>query len=100
MSTINLLIYWVGLHPAPGYVVHFICRCVEIKKRTFISYIRLVHVIFRILHSFGICGTYVPPTTGHLPIAFEAVILYDNHNLGNETRSLPGSGVLLMICKS
>jgi hypothetical protein len=33
MSTINLLIYWVGLHPAPGNIVHFICRCVEIKKK-------------------------------------------------------------------
>jgi nicotinic acid mononucleotide adenylyltransferase len=31
------------------------------------------------------CGTFVPPTTGHLPIAFEAVILYDDYSLSNET---------------
>jgi hypothetical protein len=37
MSTINLLIYWVGLYPAPGNFVHFIYRCVEIKKRTLIG---------------------------------------------------------------
>ncbi len=29
MSTISLLIYLVGLHPAPGNVVHFFYRCVE-----------------------------------------------------------------------
>ena len=37
-------------------------------------------------------GTFVPPIMGHLPIAFEAVILYDYHSLSNETRSLPSSG--------
>ncbi|MFZ2097635.1 MAG: hypothetical protein WAV05_13460 [Anaerolineales bacterium] len=45
-----------------------------------------------------ICGTTVPPTTGHLPIAIKAVILYDNHSLSNETRSLPGSGNPHLIC--
>jgi hypothetical protein len=39
-----------------------------------------------------IFGTIVPPTTGHLPIAFEIGILYDSYNLSNETQSLPGSG--------
>jgi hypothetical protein len=47
-----------------------------------------------------ICGTNVPLTTGHLPIVINAVILYDYHSLSNETRSLPGSGALLMICKA
>ena len=32
MSTIILLIYWVGFYPSPGNVVHFIYQYVEIKK--------------------------------------------------------------------
>jgi len=45
-------------------------------------------------------GIIVPLTTGHVPIAINAVILYDYHSLSNETRSLPGSGTLLIICKA
>ena len=46
----------------------------------------------------GIFGTNVPPSTGHLPLVFQSVILYDNHSLSNETRSLPGPGNPLLNC--
>ena len=52
------------------------------------------------VYKMRICGTNVPPTTGHLPIAFEAVIIYDYHSLSNETRSLPISGITFTICSA
>jgi len=55
-----------------------------------------VTVLMGLLHcegsKCGIFGTGVPPLTGHLPLVFQSAILYDNHSLSNETRSLPNSG--------
>jgi len=61
-----------------------------------------VTVLMGLLHcegsECGIFGTCVPPLTGHLPLVMHSKILYDTYSLSNEIRSLPGSGVKIMIC--
>jgi hypothetical protein len=45
-------------------------------------------------------GTFIPPTTGHLPIALQFKIVHDDYSLSSETRPQPGSGITFMICKA
>jgi hypothetical protein len=97
MSAINLLIYWVGLHPAPGNLAHLIYRYVEIKKE--LSSVKQdQYTYFSEFPFLWNIGTNVPPSTGQLPIAFKSEILYDIHSLSSETRSQPGLGITFMIC--
>lgn len=95
-SAIKRLSYCVGLFPVLGNVVHFFDQWCEIKK----SLYRLCKDSTGNFHNISriwLIGTSVQSSTGHLPIAFEAVIMYAIHNLSNEARSLPGSGIILMI---
>jgi hypothetical protein len=57
----------------------------------------MVDICYQSLVISLLCGTIVPLTTGYLPIPFEAKIVYDNHSLSNETQSLLGSGIMLMV---